>query len=149
MSYEDVKRKIGNRATSTISTVLSGTTPSLQMEACLEDFSVEDAGGQFSTLYLSLRMPSVQKYLGINISTDPKVVQTPVPKTYIGSLANFAFWLFGSQEHPPLFTDSRYLDNFGRILENPEAVRYLENSKRPNFDYAFQLAVGTKQKLLV
>ena len=148
MSYEDVKRKIGSKATSTIQRYYLAQRLLLQMEACLEDFSVEDAEGRFSILFLSLRMPSVQKYLGIDISTDSKVVQTPVPKTCLDSLANFALWLFGSQQHPPLFTDSRYLDNFGRILENPESIQYLENSKRPNFNYAFQLAGGDESEII-
>ena len=148
MSYEDVKRKIGSKATSTIQRYYLSQRLLLQMETCLEDFSFEDAGGRFSILYLSLRMLSVQKYLGIDISADPKAVQTPVSKTYLGSLANFARWLFGSQQHPPLFNDSRYLDNFGKILENPEAVRYLENSKTPNFDYALQLAGGNESEII-
>ena len=148
MSYEDVKRKIGSKAISTIQRYYLAQRLLLQMEACLEDFSLEDAGDRFSILYLSLRIPSVQKYLGVDISTDSKTAQTPVSKTCLGSLANFARWLFGYQQQPPLFTDSRYLDKFGRILENSEAVQYLENSKGPNFNYAFQLAGGDESEII-
>ena len=148
MSYEEVMRKIGSTASSTIRQYYVSYRLLLQMETCLEDFSVERTEGRFSVLYLSLRMLSVQRYLGINLSADPKAVQMPVPKTHIDALANFAIWLFGSQQQPPLFADSRYLDNFGTILENPEAVQYLENSKKPNFDHAFQLARGDESEII-
>ena len=148
MSYDEVMRKIGSKASSTIRQYYVSYRVLLQMEACLENFSIENIEGRFSVLYLSLRMPSVQKYLGTEISANPKVAQTPVPKTHLNALANFALWLFGSQQHPPLFTDSRYLDNFATILENPEAVQYLENSKKPNFEYAFQLARGDESEII-
>ncbi|MCY4552433.1 MAG: hypothetical protein OXC79_02055 [Candidatus Poribacteria bacterium] len=148
MSYNEVMRKIGSNASSTIRQYYVSYQVLLQMEACLENFSVENIEGRFSVLYLSLRMPSVQKYLGIEISANPKVAQTPVPKTHLNALANFALWLFGSQQYPPLFTDSRYLDNFATILENPEAVQYLENSKKPNFEYAFQLTRGDESEII-
>ncbi len=148
MSYDEVMRKIGSKASSTIRQSYIAHRLLLQMEDCLEDFSVEDAERRFSILYLSLRKPSVQRYLGIDISADPKAAHTPVPKTHLDALANFTIWLFGSQQHPPLFTDSRYLDGFGTILDNPEAVQYLENSKNPNFDYAFQLALCDESEII-
>lgn len=148
MKYEEVMRKIGSKASSTIRQYYISYRLLLQMETCLTDFSIEDAESRFSVLYLSLRVLPVQKYLGINIFADPQVAQIPVPKTHLNALSNFARWLFGTEQQPPLFTDSRYLDDFGTILEHPEAVQYLENSKKPNFDYAFQLAQGDESEII-
>ena len=148
MSYEEVMRKIGSKASSTVRQYYISYRLLLQMEACLGNFSAENAEGRFSVLYLSLHKPSVHKYLGIDMAADPQIARTPVPKTYLNAFANFTRWLFGTQQQPPLFTDSRYLDDFGTILESHEAVQYLENSKNPNFDYAFQLARGDESEII-
>ena len=143
MSYEDVTRKIGSY-TSAVRHQYISYRLLLQMEDWLEDFSVEDAEGRFSVMHLALRTHGVQKYLQIDAFADPQDAQTPVPKTHLNALANFALWLFGNDEQPPLFEDSRQSDNFSTILQSPEAVQYLENSKKPNFDYALQLADGNE-----
>lgn len=140
MKYEEVVRKIGNNVSHTIQEYYISCRLLLQMEECLEDFSLKDTEFRFGILYLSLRIPSVQKYLGIDMSSDPQVVQIPVPKTHLNALGNFARWLFGNQQQAPLFTDSRCLDDFGMILKSPEATRYLEDNKNPRFDYARQLS---------
>lgn len=148
MSYGEVMRKIGSKTSSAVRQHYISYRLLLQIEACLEDFSAEDAESRFSVLYLALRKTSVYKYLGIDLSAGPQIARTPVPKTHLNALKNFARWLFGTQQQPPLFTDSRYLDDFGTILESYEAVQYLENSKKPNFDYAFQLARGDESEII-
>ena len=146
MSYEEVMRKIGSR-TSTVRQHYISYRLLLQMEDSLENFSVEDARGRFSVLYLALRTQGVQKYLDIDIFADKQAAKTPVPKTHLDALANFALWLFGNQNQSPLFTDSRRVDDFGRILENPKAVEYLKENTRPDFEYAFQLAGGDELEI--
>ena len=147
MSYEDVMRKIGSR-TSTVRQHYISYRLLLQMEDWLEDFSVEDAEGRFSVMYLSVRTHGVKKYLNIDILADVQDAQTPVPKTHLDALTNFALWLFGNQKHPPIFTDSRRVDDFGKILESPQAVEYLKENNRPNFEHAFQLAGGDESEIV-
>jgi hypothetical protein len=110
----------------------------------LDGFSFEDADSQFSMLYHLLRKPTVQEYLNIDFYAEPHDAQTPVPKKQLDALAHFARWLFGTQQQSPVFIESWRVDDYDKILESPEAVRYLENSKRPNFDHALQLAVGSE-----
>ena len=147
MGYEEVMRKIGS-TTPTVRQHYISYRLLLQMEDSLEDFSVEYAKHRFSVMYLSLRTQGVQTYLNIDISADPETAQVPVPKTHLNALAKFALWLFGNQQQPPLFTDSRRVDDFGRILENPQVVQYLEENKRPNFDHAFQLTGGDESEIV-
>ena len=146
MGYEDVMRKIGSTTPAVRQNYISYRLL-LQMENSLDDFSVENAQGRFSVMYLSLRTQGVQKYLDIDIYADPETAQKPVPETRLAKLSKFALWLFGNQQQPPLFTDSRRVDDFGRILENPQVVQYLEQNNRPNFDYAFQLAGGDESEI--
>ena len=147
MRYEQVMRKIGSR-TSTVRQHYISYRLLVQMEDSVRDFSAEDARGRFSVMYLSLRTQGVQTYLNIDILADEQTAKTPVPKTHIDALTDFARWLFGTQEQPPLFTDSRRVDHFGQMLENDRTVQYLKENTKPDFEYAFQLAGGAESKIV-
>lgn len=129
MSYEDVMRKIGSK-TPTVRRNYFSYRLLLQMED-QEDISVEHVEDKFSVLFLSLRTEGVQKYLHINIGAEPSKAKRPVPKKYLKQLTNFALWLFGDDKRPPIVTDSRYVDRFGRILCSKKAVEYLERTESP------------------
>ena len=146
MSYEEVMRRIGSK-TPTVRRHYISYRVLLQMMDCLEDFSVEEARGRFSVMSLSLRTYGVQQYLEIDMSADPKAAKTPIPTTRLNALENFSLWLFGSRNQIPLFADSRRVDDFGRILESPRAVEYLEGNRKAKFDYAFQLAGGDESEI--
>lgn len=141
MSYEEVMRKIGS-TTPTVRTNYISYQLLLQMESTLPDFSPKYAENRFSVMYLTLRKEGVQHYLQIDILADPETAKSPVPKDHIENLSNFARWLFGNADHPPLFEDSRQAEKFNTSLESPEARQYLEESKEPKLERAFQLAGG-------
>ena len=117
----------------------------LQMESCLEGFSVKKAEWRFTTLFSSLQTLGVQKYLGLDLLADPSNTRTPVPNNRLDALANFARWLFGSQQHLSLLSGSQNVADFGRLLENSQAIQYLENNKHARFDVAWQLAYGDEE----
>ena len=144
MSYEEVTGTIGI-STPTVQYYYISYRLLLQIADCLGNFSVENVGLRFSTLFFSLQTLGVQKYLGLDISADPSDARIPVPKNRLDALANFARWLFGTQQHPSLLTGSRSAADFGRLLENPQAVQYLENNKQARFDVAWQLAYGDEE----
>ncbi len=147
MTYQEVMRKIGSK-TPTVRQNYISYRLLLQMEDSLEDFSPEDVRGRFSVMYLSLRTQGVQKYLDIDIFANENAAQRPVPKTHLEALANFARWLFGSKEKnkKPVFMDSRSVDDFGELLENPPIVEYFEQEENPSFEHARQLAGMNKSK---
>ena len=139
-------RKIGSKAPTVRRNYISYRLL-LQMED-QEDISVERVEGKFSVLFLSLRTEGVQKYLHINIGAEPTNAKRPVPKKYLKQLTNFALWLFGDDKRPPIVTDSRYVDRFGRILCSKKAVQYLERTESPRFDVADQLAGGDEPEIV-
>ena len=141
MSYEDVSRMIGSSISKVRHYYISYRLL-LQIENTLVNFSAKDAKFRFITMSLSIQTLGVQKYLGLDILAEPDDARTPVPKNRLDALANFARWLFGTQQHPPLLTGSRSAADFGRLLENPQAIQYLENNKQARFDVARQLAYG-------
>lgn len=147
MTYEQVMRKIGSK-TSTVREHYISYQLLLQIESEVPDYPSEYAEGRFSVMYLSLKKSGVRNYLQINIMADPETAKRPVPENHLKNLENFALWLFGNDKRPPLFSDSRQVDDFNTTLESPEARRYLENNKNPNFDYAFQLAGGDEKETL-
>lgn len=146
LSYEEVMRKIGSK-TPTVRQNYISYNLLLQMED-QEGISVEHVEDRFSVLFLSLRTEGVRKYLHINVNAEPKDAMKPVPKDHLKNLQKFALWLFGSDEKNPLIKDSRQVDEFGRVLESPKAVEYLERTERPTFEMAYQLAGGDEPEVV-
>jgi hypothetical protein len=110
------------------------------MEGESEEIDVAKVEERFSVLYLSLRTNGVRTYLDIDIEADPKSAKKPVPSSKLKQLANFAKWLFGTEDADPIISDSRQVDEFGRILENETAVEYLERNETPSFAVARRMA---------
>lgn len=145
MSYEQVMRKIGSK-TATVRQHYISYRLLLQIGNVPE----ENLQERFSVMYLSLRTQGVQKYLQIDIYADPETAKKPVSRKRIAYLSNFALWLFGDseKERPPLFTDSRQVDNFGRILESDEAIEYLERAEKPSFEIALRISGGDEPEII-
>lgn len=140
LDYEDVRRRIGSRTPSVRQNYISYRIL-LQMEQQSDDVEVSKVEDRFSVLYLSLRTQGVQTYLDIDIEADTKRAKKgPVPTAKLKQLVNFAKWLFGTSDVKPIVSDSRQVDDFGRILESPSAVEYLERSESPSFAVAKRMA---------
>ena len=145
MTYEQVMRRIGSR-TSTVRQHYIAYRLLRQMET-RSDISIAEVENEFSVLFLSLRTPGAQKYLQIDLSAEPARAKRPVPARRMKALSNYAKWLFGDTDTPPLFTDSRMVDKFGKILESSVASEYLERTDKPNFDVAYRLAGGDEPEI--
>jgi len=145
MDYTQVMRKIGSKTETVRQHYIS-----YRLLLQIGNVPQEDLEERFSVMYLSLRTLGVQKYLQIDIYADRQKASKPVPKTHLTNLANFALWIFGDSEKEilPLFTDSRQVDNFGRILESKEAVEYLERTKQPSFDVALRISGGDEPEIV-
>jgi hypothetical protein len=146
LSYEDVRKKIGSKTPAVRQHYISYRLL-LQMED-REEIALENVERKFSVLYLSLRTEGVQRYLQIDIQADPAKAKRPVPANRLRALAHFAQWLFGDEKKTPLFTDSRYVDDFGKILESPKGVDYLERTQNPNFDFALRVSGADEPELV-
>jgi hypothetical protein len=147
LTYEEVMRKIGSK-TPVVRQNYIAYRLLLEIEDNVQQIPEENFEERFSVMYLSLRTQGVQKYLQIDIQANPKNAKVPVPKKHLKALANFALWLFGDDKTPALFTDSRQVDRFGRILESGEAVKYLERTDKPSFDIAHNLAGGDEPEIV-
>jgi hypothetical protein len=139
LDYEQVRRRIGSKVLTVRQNYISYRLL-IQMEKHAEEIDVEKVEERFSVLYLSLRTHGVQQYLRIEIQSNPDSAKTPVPKDRLEQLVNFARWLFGTEKQEPMITDSRQVDDFGKILESPPAVDYLERNESPSFAVARRMA---------
>ena len=113
-----------------------------------EGISVSEVEQKFSVLNLSLRTKGVQQYLGIDLKAPPEQAKTPVAEDRLPHLANLARWMFGTKQLDPLFTDSRNVDKFGRVLQSAEAVKYLESTERPVFTMATRKAGADDEEVV-
>jgi hypothetical protein len=140
MSYVEVMRKIGSK-TSTVRQHYIAYRLFLQMQQA-EALPDEGVQNRFSVMYLSLRTPGVQMRLGLDMNADPADAKTPVKPTHEPVLPNFARWIYGDDDNAPVFSDSRQVDLFGRILESDDAFAYLSENKDARFEHARVLAGG-------
>ncbi|MBT9136333.1 MAG: hypothetical protein DDT34_01407 [Firmicutes bacterium] len=136
LTYDEVRRKIGSKTPSVKQHYIAYRLL-LQMDE-QEEINTELVEEKFSVLYLSLRTAGVKKYLELNLDTTPENARTPVPAAALPKMVNYSRWLFGTDKDAPLFTDSRYVDDFGKVLESPDAVEYLERNEKPRFEVALR-----------
>lgn len=146
MTYEEVMRKIGSK-TNTVRQNYISYRLLIQMES-QDTISIEHVEDKFSVLFLSLRTSGVQSYLNIDMTANPAKAKKPVPQRRMNALSNYAKWLFGDEKTEPLFTDSRQVDKFGKILESDDAINYLERSDKPNFEIAYRMAGGDEPEIV-
>lgn len=147
LTYRGATRRIGSKLPVVRRNYISYRIL-LQMEDLEKEISLEHVEEKFSVLYLSLRETGVQRFLQVDIAAPPDQAARPVPDEKLEALAEFALWLFGTDEQPPLFTDSRNVTRFGKILQSERAVEYLRKSERPSFEVAAQKAGADEPELV-
>ena len=139
MSYDAIRRQIGSRVDTVRRNYIAFRILD-QIESLGIEISDTGMGRRFSVLFLSLREAGVQGFLGVNTRAEPEDARTPVPAEKFDELSEFSKWLFGTHDSPPIFTDSRQVGNFARILSSAEAVEYLRSSPNFSFEVAIQKA---------
>ena len=146
LSYEEVMRRIGSKTPTVRQNYVAFKL--FQQLKDIEGVDAERVREKFSVLFLSLRSSGTQAYLGVQIDAPVKVSRSPLPKSKYENAVCFARWMFGTETHDPLFTDSRYVDKFGAVLSNDRAVSYLERTDRPKLDVAVRLAGGDRVEVV-
>lgn len=147
MTYTEVMRTIGSK-TEPVRRNYIAFRILLQLDE-LDDVSVEHVEEKFSVLFLALREAGVQGFLSVDIQAEPQDAQTPVPPENQEDLQDFAIWMFGTNDAPPLFTDSRNVSRFAHILASAEAVQYLRETRTPSFQVASQRAGADEPELIL
>ena len=147
LSYREVMRRIGSK-TETVQRNYIAYSILLQMEDTegLDASKVED---KFSVLFLSLRVPSVQDFLGVRekFHVPPDNVNPPISDDYIANMKDYAKWLFGDEETPPVVTDSRFVDRFARVLASDAGLEYMRSVPRPSLEKALVIARGGQEEV--
>jgi len=147
LTYEQVMRKIGSK-TPAVRRHYIAYRVLLQIEDSVEGFNPEWAEKRFAVLYMSIGTEGAKRYLQIDMMADPEHAKRPVPEEHLDNLANFARWLFGTDDLLPLVTDTRQVSAYGKILESEEAVRYLESRSNPRFEVAYAIAGGDEAEII-
>lgn len=147
LSYRDVMRRIGSK-TPVVERNYIAYCILTQMKE-IEGLEVDRVQDRFSVLFLSLRSPHVQKFLGVDdkFGIEPSQVQPPVDAHHLPNLCEYAIWLFGDEETLPIVKDSRQVDKFARVLASDEALKYLRAVRRPSLDKAYIISGGDQQEL--
>ena len=144
ISYDDIRKKIGMK----IDTVRRNYIAyRILRQIGTLNIEVSESGVEkrFSVLFLSLREEGVRSFLGVDTGAEPSKAKVPVPQDKVDNLSDFAQWLFGSNDRRQLFSDSRYVGDFARVLSDSKAVDYLRSTPEPSFDLALQM-VGVEDE---
>ncbi len=147
MSYQQAARKVGSKIP-TVRRNYIAYRVLLQAEEISEDFDTERTAKQFALLYKTLDTIGAQQYLQIDIFGEPSAVKRPVSRDRLGHLAHFCRWLFGTSQITDIVTDTRQVADFGGILESADAVRYLETTRQPKFEFAVRIAGSDEEETL-
>ena len=104
MSYDTVRKQIGMQ-TDTVRRNYIAYRVVKQIESLDIEISEQGLENRFSVLFLSLREEGVRSFLGIDLRVEPIEAKVPVPEAMEHNLSDFARWLFGTDNHRPLFAD--------------------------------------------
>lgn len=146
MPYVAVMRAIGSK-TPTIRQNYIAYKIFRQLEE-LEDVDIEFVENRFSVLFLAIREHGIQTFLGMDPQAEPSEAERPVPGARIDNLRWFTTWVFGTEERDPLFTDSRQMGRFAKVLESDTAIEYLQTARRPTLAAAMERAGTDHEEVL-
>lgn len=148
LSFLDVARRIGSNMPAVKRHYIAFKVLQ-QIERDVEFVNDELTSRRFALLYMSLNTSGAKSYLGIQHCYEAigKIDSDVVDSPYEDKLVNFARWVFGEREQDPLVRNTNVVTQFSKMLETPEAVEYLESSKRPIFEVAARLSGGVQEEL--
>jgi len=148
-TYIEVTRKIGSKIPAVRKSYIAYRLL-LQIESTLDsdELPSEQLEERFSLLYSSLSNPSVQAFLGISMDLTVEEANVPIKPENIDKLKFVVRCLYGNRkDKKPIVSDTRYITEFGKILESREAIDYILKAKRPDFHIAYDLAGGSEQDI--
>jgi hypothetical protein len=147
LSYREVMRKIGSK-TDVVERNYIAYCILTQMEG-ITGIDVEEVEERFSVLFLSIRTKSIQEFLGIKqkFGLNPSEVSPPIDDDHIDNLIEYSAWLFGTSETPPVVSDSRQIDKFGKVIASEDGLEYLRSSSKPSMEKAFIIAGGDQDEI--
>jgi hypothetical protein len=147
MSYIEVMRAIGSK-TPTVRQNYIAFQIFRQLEG-IQEVNIEDVEKRFSILFLAIREHGVQEFLGIDPLAEPAQALAPVPEGKLENLRLFTSWVFGDDERDPLFTDSRHMGRFAKVLQSEDGVKYLKTARKPTLAAAMERAGTDHEEVLV
>jgi hypothetical protein len=138
--FRDYGRRIGSNAQGVRGDYVAlGILKSAQEEASIKTQALRS--GRFGVWKRALNLPGVREFIRLADAQSYDDVQHALRGLHFTKLKQIISDLSPSGEGAlPLIRDSRQLDDYGRILKNPIALKVLRKSN--DFDAARQLVVG-------
>lgn len=101
---------------------------------------------RFGVFTRTMQDPNVLQFIGAPAARDVQKGKDPLSPKNAEKVRKVFSWAFGDDEASPVFTDSRRIVEFGRVLASPEAIDVLETTR--NLEEAHIAAGGLLQRLL-
>jgi hypothetical protein len=113
-----------------------------------DDFRIDTTEiiSRFGVFTRLLQDGRVLKYIGAPLPDAVRRGQRPLKAAASRRFKKVTRWVFGDAEKGPVFTDSRRITDFGRILASTDGIAVLD--KTGDFEDAFAAAGGIRQRIL-
>lgn len=146
-TYEEVARRLGSKGAHVEKHYIAYRFVAQAREAEIPGH--ENIERSFGVLLRALQAGGISEFLGIEYPRDPKKSLTPVSlEEKAVEVKNFVAWTFGTEEQDRVLPESRRLTEWGKILQDPKAYRYLKTAARPSFERAWQKCGGEAESLI-
>ncbi|HEY4186935.1 MAG TPA: ParB N-terminal domain-containing protein [Polyangia bacterium] len=101
---------------------------------------------QFGVFMRALQASGVRDFINVPPPQGERLEEKPIKPASRKPFVEFITWAFGTDKNEPLFTDSRRLTDFGRILRSPTALKYIRSMPNPDFEKAHYLSGGEEEE---
>ena len=146
LSVEEAREQIGDKRGSVTQRNYVGYKLLEQVENEFE-FDTRRAKRDFSLLLLAIGQGNIKRFLGLPRRLSEVNPDEPVTTDKLGNLKSLVSWVFGDGKRGPVIYESRDITNYlSHIVANPEAIKYLENTR--DLMGAYDLSDGEETMLL-
>lgn len=96
-------------------------------QAQSEGLDTSEVERAFSVLTVAMSSTKLRNHVGASLGSQLEPGKPPIPKEKLGELKELIGWIFGTEEHEPLITDSRQITQLGNIVANEVGLAALRS----------------------
>jgi hypothetical protein len=148
LDFEDAARRVGSKANA-IRQQFVAYRVYVQAK---DQFGVDVSGIEraYGVFFRAMSSAPLKEHIGIGPSKeaakDPGQLVSPVPAKRAEQLGEFVSWIVGTNDKPPVISESRQITALGEVVESREALALLRVSG--SLEIARQLTGGEEARLL-
>ena len=143
LSFEDVERIVGRKANEVRGAYRNFRIAESARQQGVRTTELERRFGVFTR---AMNNPALRAFIGAPANADVKVDSDAFDVARAGEVKELLRWLFGDETHQAVISESRQVDQLGKVVSSDDALRVLRDGG--DFDEAFATSGGILERLL-